>query len=212
VCAAVDAVMKGDARSAFCAVRPPGHHATRDRAMGFCLFNNVAIGVRHVQAVHKVRRVFILDIDVHHGNGTQEIFYRDPDILYVSLHQWPLYPHSGKPDERGEGPGLGSTHNYPLAPGSGDKEFLAAVDQGLKKAEAFRPEFIFISAGFDGHKDDPLGGLALTEQGYAEATRRVRTLADRTANGRIVSVLEGGYDLRALGRCVVAHIEALATP
>ena len=211
-CAAVDAVMKGEVRSAFCAVRPPGHHAGRDRAMGFCLFNNVAIAARHAQAVHGIRRIAIVDWDVHHGNGTQEIFYRDADVVYISTHQSPLYPGTGAPGEKGEGPGAGHIHNFPLKPGSGDPEFLAALDKGLAVAEKFGPEFVFISAGFDAHKDDPLGSLALTEDGYAEATRRVRRLAGGCASGRIVSVLEGGYDGDALGRSAVAHLKALMAP
>jgi acetoin utilization deacetylase AcuC-like enzyme len=212
VCAAVDAVMKGQVRSAFCAVRPPGHHATCDRAMGFCIFNNVAVGVRHAQAVHKVRRVVIIDWDVHHGNGTQEIFWREPDVMYISFHQSPFYPGTGSAKETGDGPGKGHIHNFPLPARSGDKEFLAALDEGLKCAEEFRPDFVFISAGFDAHKNDTLGGLAVTEEGYAEATRRVRRMAEASASGRIVSVLEGGYDEGALGRSVVAHVKALAAP
>jgi len=212
VCAAVDAVMKGQVRSVFCAVRPPGHHACRGRAMGFCLFNNVAVAVRHAQAEHHLRRIVIVDWDVHHGNGTQEIFWRDPDVMYISIHQWPFYPGTGAAGEIGEGPGKGHIRNFPLAARSGDKEFLAALDKGLKAAAAFRPEMVFISSGFDAHKDDTLGGLTFTEEGYAEATRRVRRLADATASGRIISVLEGGYDAAALGSCVAAHLKALAAP
>ncbi|MBM4020006.1 MAG: histone deacetylase [Planctomycetes bacterium] len=211
-CAAVDAVMKGEVRSAFCAVRPPGHHATRTRAMGFCLFNNVALAARHAQAAHRLKRILIVDWDVHHGNGTQDAFYRDGSVVYISTHQSPLYPGTGAAAEKGEGPGAGCIHNFPLPPGSGDAGFLAALDRGLKGAEKFKPEFVFISAGFDAHKQDPLGGLAVTEAGFAEATRRVRRVADRHAGSRIVSVLEGGYDEDALGRSVVAHIRALAEP
>jgi acetoin utilization deacetylase AcuC-like enzyme len=211
-CAAVDAVLKGQVRSAFCAVRPPGHHACRDHGMGFCLFNNVAVAVRHAQAVHHIRHIVIVDWDVHHGNGTQEIFWCDPDVMYISIHEWPFYPGTGSAKEIGEGPGKGHIRNFPLAARSGDKEFLAALDAGLKSAEAFRPELVFISAGFDAHKDDTLGGLKVTEEGYSEATRRVRRLADASASGRIVSVLEGGYDEAALGRSVVAHLKALAAP
>jgi acetoin utilization deacetylase AcuC-like enzyme len=209
VFAAADAVMSGEVPSAFCAVRPPGHHASADRPMGFCLFNNVALAVRHVQAAHGITRVLVVDWDVHHGNGTQDIFYHDRNVFYISTHQWPLYPGTGRREETGDGPGAGTTRNYPLRAGCGDGEFLAAIDDGLAVAEKFGPEFIFISAGFDAHRDDPLAGLALTESGYAEATRRIRRLAGRTAAGRIVSVLEGGYHLDALGRSAAAHIEAL---
>ena len=211
VCAAADAVMSGQVRAAFAAVRPPGHHALANRAMGFCLFNNVAVAARHVQAAG-LRRILIADWDLHHGNGTQALFYEDPDVLYISTHQWPLYPGTGSAEETGKGRGEGTTRNYPLRPGSGDAEFLAALDDGLSHAERFAPEFIFISAGFDAHRDDPLGGLRLTEEGFAEATHRVRRLADRTASGRVVSVLEGGYNLDALGRSVVAHVRALLAP
>ena len=212
VCAAVDAVMDGGVSSAFCAVRPPGHHALRDRAMGFCLFNNVAVAARYARGVRGVGRVLIIDWDVHHGNGTQAIFYGDGDVMYVSTHQWPFYPGTGAADDAGEGGGEGATLNYPLSCGAGDEELLAALDDGLNEAGGFEPEFIFISAGFDGHRDDPLAGLRLTEQAYAEATRRIRRLADRTAGGRVVSVLEGGYDLDSLGRSVAAHVAALVEP
>ena len=212
VCAAVDAVMKGQVRSVFCAVRPPGHHACRGRAMGFCLFNNVAVAVRHAQAEHHLRRIVIVDWDVHHGNGTQEAFWRDPDVMYISIHQSPFYPGGGSATETGAGPGKGHIRNCPLPARSDNAAFLAALDEGLKSAEVFRPDFVFISVGFDGHKNDPLGSMALTEEGYAEATRRVRRMADASASGRIVSVLEGGYDEAALGRSVVAHVKALAAP
>jgi acetoin utilization deacetylase AcuC-like enzyme len=212
VSAATDAVMKGQVRSAFCAVRPPGHHASRDRAMGFCLFNNVAVGARYVQAAHGIRRVLIVDWDVHHGNGTQDTFYRDGTVMYVSIHESPLYPGTGAADEKGDGPGAGRIRNFPLPPGAGDKEFLAALQEGLKAAEEFKPEFVFISCGFDAHKDDPLGGLKRTDEGYAEGTRRVRAFADRFASGRIVSVLEGGYSLDALRNAAAAHVAALMAP
>ena len=212
VCAAVDAVMDGRAASAFCAVRPPGHHALRDRAMGFCLFNNVAVGTRYVQAAHGLGRVLIVDWDVHHGNGTQAIFYRDAQVLYVSTHQWPFYPGTGSGGEMGEGPGRGQTLNYPLSHGAGDDAFLEALDDGLGQAGDFGPELVFISAGFDAHRDDPLGGLRLSDEAYAEATRRVRRLAREAAGGRLVSALEGGYNLDALGRAVVAHVAALMEP
>jgi len=209
VCAAADAVVAGDVQSAFCPVRPPGHHARRGRGMGFCLFNNIAIAARRLKAVHGLTRILIVDWDVHHGNGTQETFYADPDVLYVSTHQWPHYPGTGAADQTGQGEGRGTTLNYPLPHGSDDAAFLASIDDALAEAEDFRPQFVLISAGFDAHRDDPLAGLRLTESGFAEATRRVRDLAEKTAGGRIVSTLEGGYDADALGRCAVAHVQAL---
>jgi len=208
VCAAVDAVMDGGVSSAFCAVRPPGHHALRDRAMGFCLFNNVAVAARYARGARGVGRVLIIDWDVHHGNGTQAIFCGDGDVMYVSTHQWPFYPGTGAAGDAGEGGGEGATLNYPLSCGDGDDEFLAALDEGLAAAGEFDPEFVFISAGFDAHRDDPLAALRLTEEAYAEATRRIR----RLAGGRVVSVLEGGYDLDALRRSVAAHVAALVEP
>jgi len=208
--AACDAVLAGEASAAFCAVRPPGHHACRKRAMGFCLFNNVAVAARRLLEVHGLRRVLILDWDVHHGNGTQEAFYRDPRVLYVSTHQWPHYPGTGTEDQGGEGEAVGLTVNIPLPAGTGDEAFLDAIGAGLARAAAFEPEFVLISAGFDGHRDDPLSGLRLTESAFAEATRRVCDVARRTAGGRVVSTLEGGYAAGALGRSVVAHVAALA--
>jgi len=210
VCAAADVVLAGETASAFCPVRPPGHHACRDRAMGFCLFNNVAVAARRLQAVHGVRRILILDWDVHHGNGTQEAFYDDPDVMYISTHQWPHYPGTGAREETGRGQGRGTTLNYPLPAGAGDEAFLEAVDDGLARAQDFGPAFVLVSTGFDAHRDDPLAGLGLTDSAYAEATRRVRRLAEVTAGGRVVSILEGGYAAGALGRSAVAHVQALA--
>ena len=209
VCAAVDAVLEQEVAGAFCAVRPPGHHAGRDRAMGFCLFNNVAVAACHALSAAGIGRVLVVDWDVHHGNGTQDIFCRDPRVMYLSLHQWPLYPGTGRAEEIGEGEGMGLTCNRPLPPGTGDEVFLAALQEGLEGAEGFAPQFVLISCGFDGLREDPLGGWALTAEGFAEATRRVCRLAERTAAGRLVSVLEGGYDLEALGRSAAAHVKAL---
>jgi acetoin utilization deacetylase AcuC-like enzyme len=211
VLAAADAVMAGRVRNAFVAVRPPGHHALSDRAMGFCLLNNVAIAARHLQVAHGLERVLIADWDVHHGNGTQAIFYEDASVLYFSTHQFPFYPGTGAQGDRGRGNGVGTTVNVPLWAGSGDAEILAAFREHLvPAAEAFRPDFVLISAGFDAHVADPLASLRVTEAGYAELTAVVTSLADRFAAGRVVSVLEGGYHLEALPQAVEAHIRALS--
>ncbi len=212
VLAGIDVVMTGKAKNAFCAVRPPGHHAESSRAMGFCLFNNVAIGARYVQQEYGLGRVAIVDWDVHHGNGTQEIFYEDPSVLYVSTHQYPYYPGTGSKEDIGEGKGKGFTLNIPLKAGTSDEEYIVLFDQlALPALDAFKPEFVLISAGFDAHKDDPLAGILLTEKTYAEITRKVKEIADEYCNGKIVSVLEGGYNLRALPRCLEAHVRVLAT-
>ncbi len=207
VCAAVDAVVEGEARNAFCAVRPPGHHAEPEHAMGFCLFNNVAIGAAHARAVHGLQRVAVVDFDVHHGNGTQAAFEADPDYFYASTHQWPLYPGTGQAHERGI---ANNIVNVPLAPFSGSAEFRAAVErQVLPALDAFKPELVLISAGFDAHLRDPLASLNLVEEDYAWVTRKLCELAERHAKSRIVSSLEGGYDLRALANSVAAHVDAL---
>ena len=207
VCAAVDAVVQGEARNAFCAVRPPGHHAEPEHAMGFCLFNNVAIGAAHARAVHGLQRVAVVDFDVHHGNGTQAAFEADPDYFYASTHQWPLYPGTGQAHERGI---ANNIVNVPLAPFSGSAEFRAAVErQVLPALDAFKPELVLISAGFDAHLRDPLASLNLVEEDYAWVTRKLCELAERHAKSRIVSSLEGGYDLRALANSVAAHVNAL---
>jgi acetoin utilization deacetylase AcuC-like enzyme len=212
VCAAADAVLRGDVAAAFCPVRPPGHHACPDRAMGFCLINNVAVAARRALETGGLQRVLIVDWDVHHGNGTQEVFWRDGRVMYVSTHQSPLYPGTGWPEEKGEGKAAGLIRNYPLRPGSGDAELLAALDDALAAAAEFRPQLVFISAGFDAHRDDPLASLAITDAGFAEAARRVRRLADETCAGRVVSVLEGGYNVEVLARAAVAHVRALMEP
>ncbi len=209
--AAVDAVMAGRVANAFCAVRPPGHHAEPARSMGFCLFNNVAIGARYAQQRYGLSKVLILDWDVHHGNGTQAAFYDDPTVLYVSLHQFPWYPGTGDRDEVGKGPGEGYTVNVPLSAGRGDDEYLKAFDVQIGPAVcAFAPDFILISAGFDAHRDDPLAQMRVTEEGYRAMTCRVTGWAGTFCRGRIVSCLEGGYNLDALGRSVEQHIGALA--
>jgi acetoin utilization deacetylase AcuC-like enzyme len=208
--AAVDKVMAGEVRNAFCLIRPPGHHAEPDRVMGFCLINNVAVAARYVQRRHGLARVAILDFDVHHGNGTQAAFWSDPSVLYGSIHQYPFYPGTGAASERGGGAGEGFTLNCPLAAGGGDKAFEDALENVLlPAAEAFGPDFVLVSAGFDAHPADPLGSMAVTEAGFKRLTRGIRRLADAKCGGRLVSVLEGGYDLDALGACVAAHLEAL---
>lgn len=204
--AAVDAVIGGETRSAFCAVRPPGHHATGDAAMGFCLFNSIAVAARHALDKHGLSRVAVVDFDVHHGNGTQAIFEADPRVLYLSSHQMPLYPDTGRADERG----VGNIVNTPLPPGAGGAEFRSAWrDTLLPALDAFRPQLLLISAGFDAHWRDPLAQLRLGEDDYAWITEQLVALADRHAQGRVVSMLEGGYDLQALRECSVAHVRAL---
>jgi acetoin utilization deacetylase AcuC-like enzyme len=210
VAALCGGVARGELRRGFAAVRPPGHHAERDLAMGFCLFNNVAVAARCLTSGGDVERVLILDWDVHHGNGTQHIFEEAEDVFYFSCHQWPLYPGTGAAQERGRGAGEGTTLNCPLPPGTGDEGFLGALrDELLPAAEAFRPDFVLVSAGFDAHRSDPLANLEVSTEGYAEATRIVCDLADRLAAGRLVSVLEGGYDLDALAESVLAHLNVL---
>ena len=208
--AAVDAIMAKQVDHVFCAVRPPGHHAEKGRAMGFCLFNNVAIAARYIQKKYGLQRVLIVDWDVHHGNGTQHSFEEDPSILYFSTHQYPHYPGTGRATERGRGAGEGFTINVPMAAGEGDDDYQAIFHKLLVPAvDEFEPEFVIISAGFDAHKDDPLANMDLTEEGYANLTGVVAGIAKRHANGRILSSLEGGYNLAALAASVDAHIGAL---
>jgi acetoin utilization deacetylase AcuC-like enzyme len=206
VCAAVDAVLAGEARNAFCAVRPPGHHAEPDHAMGFCLFNSVAIGARHALGQDGIERVAVIDFDVHHGNGTQAMFESDSNLFYGSTHQSPLYPGTGASSETG----VGNIVNAPLRPNSGSAEFRYAFSNIILPALAdFRPDFLIISAGFDAHRRDPLAQLNLTEEDYDWVTRQLAGLAERLCGGRIVSSLEGGYDLQALGASAAAHMRAL---
>ena len=207
VVAAVDAVMAGAAGNAFCAIRPPGHHAEAERPMGFCLFGNVAIGAKHALDHHGLERVAIVDFDVHHGNGTQDILWNEPRVLFCSTHQMPLYPGTGEPGETGAS---GNVLNVPLPPGAGGAAFRAAVERQILPAlEAFRPELILISAGFDAHGADLLANLELTEADFAWVTGRICNLAARHAKGRVVSTLEGGYDLEALAASVAAHVKVL---
>ena len=204
--AAVDDVLRGDATRVFCAVRPPGHHATADTAMGFCLFNNLAIAAAQALSKHGLERVAIVDFDVHHGNGTQAIFEAEPRVLFLSSHQLPLYPDSGRASERG----VGNILNVPLSPGAGSAAFREAWQgQLLPALDAFRPQLLLVSAGFDAHWRDPLAQLQLDADDYAWLTRELVAIADRHAQGRVVSSLEGGYDLQALRECSVAHVAAL---
>ena len=210
---AVDAVIEGKVKNAFVAARPPGHHATPNRGMGFCIFNNVAIAARYVQKVHGVRRVLIVDWDYHHGNGTQDAFYDDPSVFYFSTHHYGAYPGTGSPQETGAGRGLGTTLNVPLPVGASDAQILEAFESKLvPAARAFRPDFILISAGFDGMRDDLLGKFDVTPQGFAAITKVVVRLAEESAQGRIVAVLEGGYRLDGLAASVLAHVKALQGP
>jgi len=205
--AAVDAIMSRQVDHVFCAVRPPGHHAEAGRAMGFCLFNNVAIAARYAQKKYGFMRVLIVDWDVHHGNGTQHSFEDDPSVLFFSTHQFPHYPGTGRESERGRGAGEGFTINVPMEAGEGDEEYRAVFQNSLvPAADAFKPEFVIVSAGFDAHKDDPLASMGLTEEGYADLTGIVADIAKRHAGGRLVSSLEGGYNLTALAASVDAHL------
>ena len=204
---AVDEVVGKKVSNAFVAIRPPGHHAETARPMGFCLFNNVAIAARHAQRKHGLGRVAIVDFDVHHGNGSQDIFWSDPTVLYCSTHEMPLYPGTGARDERGE---YDNVVNAPLRAGDGGKEFRAAMDSIiLPRVNGFAPDLIVISAGFDAHIRDPLASLNLVEDDFAWVTTKLMAIADRRAQGRLVSVLEGGYDLEGLGRSVAAHVATL---
>ncbi len=204
---AVDEVIARRATNAFSAMRPPGHHAESDKAMGFCFFNNAAIAARHAQKAHGAERVVIVDWDVHHGNGTQEIFWGDASVLYASTHEMPLYPGTGAPSERGE---HGTIVNAPLRAGDGTDVFRDAFESAiLPRLEAFRPDLVIISAGFDAHWRDPLANINLKEADFAWATQKLMEIADRHAGGRLVSVLEGGYDLEGLSKSTAAHVTAL---
>ena len=206
LCAAVDAVVAGEGQNAFCAVRPPGHHAEAARAMGFCLFNNVAVGALHAREHHGLARAAVIDFDVHHGNGTQATFAHDAELFYASTHQFPHYPGTGSADEQG----VGNVVNAPLAPNTGSAEFRQAMnDRILPALRDFAPDFTFISAGFDAHAADPLAQLNLVEEDFAWATREIMDIAEASSKGRVVSTLEGGYDLDALGSSAAAHVRVL---
>lgn len=207
---AVDQVLHTDERQAFCLIRPPGHHALADRAMGFCLFNNVALGARLAIAQHGLERVLIVDWDVHHGNGTQDMFWEDPQVGFLSIHRYPFYPGTGAADETGSGPGLGTKLNVPVAFGTPRKEFLDHFERALEQISSrMQPELILISAGFDAHRLDPIGSLGLESEDFGPMTRQVLEVAQQYAGGRVVSVLEGGYNPDAVAQCVDVHLHEL---
>ncbi|MEP7355505.1 MAG: histone deacetylase [Acidobacteriota bacterium] len=207
---AVDAVMRSQVRNAFCPIRPPGHHARPNQGMGFCIFNNIAVAARYAQRHYGLQKVLIADWDVHHGNGTQDTFYEDGSVFFFSTHQWPLYPGTGPANETGSGDGKDSTMNRPFAAGAGRQEVLGAFQNDLRRAaDAFKPDLVLISAGFDSRIGDPLGGFTLTDDDFRDLTTVMLEIADQHANGRLVSVLEGGYNLSGLASAATAHVESL---
>ena len=203
---AIDGVQNKDFNNAFCAVRPPGHHAEKNKAMGFCIYNNVAVGANYLINKYKLKKVAIIDFDVHHGNGTQDIFYDNEKVLYISTHQYPYYPGSGTNDEKGK---HNNILNIPLPAGTTSEEYLNAYEFVLKKIKEFKPEFILLSAGFDAHKDDPLAQLQLESKDFYSITKRTLELSKQYCNGKVVSILEGGYDLQALQESTEMHVKAL---
>ena len=203
---AIDGVQNKDFKNAFCAVRPPGHHAEKNKAMGFCIYNNVAIGANYLIDKYKLKKIAIIDFDVHHGNGTQDIFYDNEKVLYISTHQYPYYPGSGTNDEKGK---HNNILNIPLPAGTTSEEYLNAYEFVLKKIKEFKPEFILLSAGFDAHKDDPLAQLQLESKDFYNITKRTLELSKQYCDGKVVSILEGGYDLLALQESTEMHVKAL---
>ncbi|MDC0558046.1 histone deacetylase family protein [Candidatus Pelagibacter ubique] len=203
---AIDGVQNKDFNNAFCAVRPPGHHAEKNKAMGFCIYNNVAVGANYLINKYKLKKVAIIDFDVHHGNGTQDIFYDNEKVLYISTHQYPYYPGSGTNDEKGE---HNNILNIPLPAGTTSEEYLNAYEFVLNKIKEFKPEFILLSAGFDAHKDDPLAQLQLESKDFYSITKRTLELSKQYCDGKVVSILEGGYDLQALQESTELHVKAL---
>jgi acetoin utilization deacetylase AcuC-like enzyme len=212
VISAIDQVCRGELKNAFCTVRPPGHHARPAGGMGFCLFDNIALGARFAQSRHGIKRVLIVDWDVHHGNGTQDIFYADDTVLFFDTHQSPLYPGTGDASETGAGKGIGFTMNFPVPAGTGGSAILDIYEKKLlPAARAFKPELVMISAGFDSRIGDPLGSMRLTDDDYVTMTKLIMKIADEFAHGKIVSVLEGGYSLDGLAKAATAHVGALAS-
>jgi len=203
---AIDGIQNNEFKNAFCAVRPPGHHAEKDKAMGFCIYNNVAVGANYIIEKYKFNRVAVIDFDVHHGNGTQNIFYDNEKVLYISTHQYPYYPGSGSEKEKGK---FNNIFNIPLEAGTNSQQYLNAYEHVLKKLKEFKPEFILFSAGFDAHINDPLAQLKLTSNDFYEITKRTLELSKNFCNGRVVSILEGGYDLQALQESTKRHVDAL---
>ena len=203
---AIDGVQNNEFKNAFCAVRPPGHHAEKNKAMGFCIYNNVAVGAHYLINNYNYKKIAIIDFDVHHGNGTQDIFYDNEKVLYISTHQYPYYPGSGTNDEKGK---HNNILNIPLPAGTSSQEYLNAYEFVLKKIEEFKPEFILLSAGFDAHKDDPLAQFQLESKDFYEITKRTLKLSKLYCNGKVVSILEGGYDLSALKESTAMHVDAL---
>ena len=203
---AIDGVQNNEFKNAFCAVRPPGHHAEKDKAMGFCIYNNVAVGANYLINKYKLNKIAIIDFDVHHGNGTQDIFYDNEKVLYISTHQFPYYPGSGTEREKGA---YNNIFNIPLPAGTNSEEYLNAYEFVLKKINQFKPQFILLSAGFDAHKDDPLAQFQLESKDFYEITKRTLELSKLYCNGKVVSILEGGYDLLALQESTEMHVNAL---
>jgi acetoin utilization deacetylase AcuC-like enzyme len=206
IIAAIDGVQNNEFKNAFCAVRPPGHHAEKNKAMGFCIYNNIAVGANYLISRYKINKVAIIDFDVHHGNGTQDIFYDNEKVLYISTHQFPYYPGSGTEQEKGK---YNNIFNIPLPAGTTSEEYLNAYEFVLKKIEEFKPEFILLSAGFDAHKDDPLAQFHLESKDFYKITKRTLELSKLYCNGKVVSILEGGYDLNALKESTSMHVNAL---
>ena len=206
VMAAIDGVQNKEFKNAFCAVRPPGHHATRDKAMGFCVYNNISVGVQYLLTTFNLKKVAIFDLDIHHGNGTQDIFYDNPNVFYISTHQYPFYPGTGSENEKGQ---YNNILNIPLPSGTNSEEYLNALETVLKRLKDFDPDFILLSAGFDAHKHDPIGQFNLESNDFYTITKRVLEISRLCCEGKVVSILEGGYDLNALKESTEMHVNAL---